>query len=162
MGWFIKLVFWVAGTAIPCWLVATPYQRWLAETASATLRMIGGRATVGTLHSPFTFALGMFVAMCLAGQRAPARARTRAILLGIPFMISSELFLIIVVAWILGLAERGVLPTSTTQVRLVLYAVETVPWLGAPLTWLALLGGFELRSTDLAKHRCPRGRRVRA
>jgi len=138
--WLLRFVAWSALFAVVCWWVMAPYQDLLTLAVN---RLLGGRVEVETLDVKAPSELGLFAALCLAGLRAPRKARRNALLAGIPLIVIAE---IVLIALGLGLSaslpQNG--PAAEPALRLYLYLLRTIPWAVAIGTWLGLLGKWEL------------------
>jgi hypothetical protein len=135
----VRFLLWSTALALPCLAVMGPYQTALVNAATATYALAGVKSRLEVdLHEPMS--VGVFIALCLASQTAPARLRWRAVLTGIPTLFLVALLCIV---WLVGM-QRLLSDYSGVSARLVARFVETtgetVPWIAAPSLWVLLLG----------------------
>lgn len=144
MKWLLRLLAWSTLLAFPCWLAMPRYQAALMGVVNQILTIFyADRVTVETLDLAAPCELGLFVALCLAGRRAPRRARRFALMAGIPAVVAAEV-LLIVAGMVLNMSFPLSGPAAERALRLNMYLIHTVPWAVPILMWFWLLGGWEL------------------
>lgn len=146
-GWLPRFIVWASLLAVPCWWISTSWQSALAAVASAPFAWFGMRIEMLAFNVSAPFDLGLYLAMVLASRRAPARRFRRAWWIGIPVILAAE---VITVSGAMALVLlSGNQDVFRMTMRIMPYLVETIPWVAAPLTWLALLGSWELPDAAL-------------
>lgn len=143
MRWLARFLVWTTVLAGPAWLVGDAYHRGLARATLWLLRLPGDRWTFQSPDIPASHVLGVFAAMCLASTRAPRARRLIALGVGLAAMVALELLTgVLAIRWSLD-AATGAAP-SPQLLRLQDYVTSLPAWIGAPMLWLLLLGGWEL------------------
>ena len=87
MRWLLRLAVLATLLAPLCWLASHWYSHALAVAVNHVLAFFGTRLNLASANVAAPFDLGLFVALCLAAQRAPLRVRVRALLVGIPVLM---------------------------------------------------------------------------
>lgn len=142
MKWALRFLGLATLFAIPCFLVSGPWQRGLAAIAGAILSRFGVPIEMSDVEVMAPLDLGLYLAMCLASRRAPARARRRAIEWGAPIIVALEVLTLIAAVVAYMALHRGA--GDGAGARLMGTLLEFVPWASAITVWLALLGAWEL------------------
>jgi hypothetical protein len=147
--WLLRFLLWATMFSIPCAFVTHAYQRGLARVVMAVLAAMGQGVEIDEVQVMAPFDLAIFAAMCLASLGAPWAARRRALLIGLPALMAIE-----VLAVVAGIGVTLLWPENSPQLaaslRLTTNLIETVPWVGAALVWLLLLGAWEIRFPEPA------------
>jgi hypothetical protein len=144
MKWLVRFLVWATVLALPVYWIGGAYERMLAVAAMGLLGLSGDLSRMAPPEIPASHVLGVYAAMCLASTRAPLRRRLVAIVAGVVAMIALEIATgTIALRWALEDANAAQ-PVSAALHRLRDYLTSLPAWLGAPLTWLVLLGRFEL------------------
>jgi hypothetical protein len=142
--WLLRFLVWATLFSVPCAFVSHAWQRGLARVAMAVLAAAGQGVEVDEVQVMAPFDLGIFAAMCLASLGAPWAARRRALLVGLPALATIEVLTVVA-----GIGVTLLWPENSPQLRaslrLTANLIETVPWVGAALVWLLLLGAWEIR-----------------
>jgi hypothetical protein len=149
MTWLARFLAWATLLSVPCFLLMKPYQSALAQVAMGLLASLRLPVQLELrLQEPFN--LGMFAAMCLASVRSSMRERMSALAVGIPALALFGLFTVVIVigGYQLYAGSHHGSPDDAT-IRLILSAIETIPWVSAPALWLWVLGRRELPKTLL-------------
>jgi hypothetical protein len=158
--WFARCALWATVLALPCWLVSHGYQLELGRVAERVMAFFGEGIRIRSVDVMAPFDLGMFLAMCCASTKATWRRRARAMSLGTPVLIAIEVLTLVlgIVILIAGRAgpfawlDEGTLSSSV---------LASIPWIGAILVWLPLLGPAELGPfLDAARHKPSAGART--
>lgn len=140
MRWLVRFLAWTTVLALPAWLIGDAYHRGLAQATLWLLRIPAGRMTFQPPEIPASHVLGVFAALCLASTRAPRARRFIALAIGLVAMVALELLTgVLAIHWSLAAAS-----TSPQALRLEDYLTSLPAWIGAPVLWLLLLGGWEL------------------
>jgi len=143
MKWIMRLVVYGTALTTVCRHLSHEYQEWLAISTSGIMRLIGQPVTLTSLEIYAPVDVGIFVAMCMASNKAPRRVRLRALMVGMPLMAILELCTVLLA---LGVTLAG--PTQslggTLAYGLARYAPETLIWIVPVFLWLALLGSWEV------------------
>lgn len=160
MSWIVRFLAWISLLVPPCFLLIQPYQAWLAR---ATVAILGAcRIFIAPpelrLYEPVN--LGVYAAMCLASSRTPRSARLRAAGIGVSLLIGLTLGIIVLIIGAMEVARREGRSPDDAVARLLVSAIETVPWVSGPALWLVLLGPSELADSGLVRRVGP-GRRTR-
>jgi hypothetical protein len=148
VSWVLRFAGLATLLAPACWLASDFYQRALAVAVSQVLALVGQPLDLGRVDVAAPFDLGLFVALCLASRRAPWKARVRALLAGLPFLVVVEV-LGVVCSVVIMLHFRNQPDAAEIAFRGGFYLSDTIPWVGAGLAWLWLLGPWELQSAIL-------------
>jgi hypothetical protein len=143
VSWVLRFAGLATLLAPVCWLTSAFYQRWLAAAVNLVLALAGRPLDLGRVDVAAPFDLGLFVALCLASRRAPRQARVRALLVGLPFLVLVEV-LGVAGSVAIMLHFRDQPGAAEIAFRAGFYLSDTIPWLGAGLAWLWLLGPWEL------------------
>lgn len=147
----MRFLAWTTVLAAPAWLIGDGYHRGLARATLWLLRLPGDRMTFQPPDIPASHVLGVFAALCLASTRAPRARRFIALAVGLAAMVALELLTgVLAIHWSLD-AAAGAAP-SPQALRFQDYVTSLPAWIGAPVLWLLMLGGWEL------PRRAPRGR----
>jgi hypothetical protein len=142
--WLLRFLLWATLLSIPCALVTHAWQRGLARAAMVVLAAVGQGVEIEEVQVMAPFDLAIFAAMCLASLKAPWAARRRALLVGLPAIVAIEVLAVVAgIGVTLMWPENS--PQLTASLRLMANLIETVPWVGAALVWLLLLGAWEIR-----------------
>lgn len=148
MRWLARFLAWTTVLAAPAWLIGDAYHRGLTRATLALLRLPADRMTFQPPEIPASHVLGVFAALCLASTRAPRARRLIALAVGLAAMVALELLTgMLAIHWALAGAAA-----SPQAARFQDYVTSLPAWIGAPVLWLVLLGGWEL------PRRPPRGR----
>ncbi len=142
MRWLLRFLGWATLFAIPSFLLSGAWQRALGAIAGHVAGWAGMRIEVAEVQIMAPFDLGIFLAMCLASRRAPARARRTALERGSLMVVALEV--ITVVASVLLYGALGGGRPDSPALRVSEYVIEFVPWAGATTVWLVMLGAWEL------------------
>jgi hypothetical protein len=143
MKWLVRFLLWATALALPVYALGGAYERMLAAAAMGLLGLHGDLSHMPAPEIPASHVLGVYAAMCLASTRAPVRRRLIAIAIGIVVMIALEIATgTMAVRWALEGANGD--EVSPALHRLRDYLTSLPAWLGAPATWLLLLGRWEL------------------
>ena len=149
MKWTLRFLGLATLFALPCFWLSRPWQHALGTIASAVLSWFHIDVEMSEVQVMAPFDLGIYLAMCLAGTRAPALARRRAIEWGAPVIVLLEIATIVAaVAIFHGL--HGAQDSNGEGTRVVAYVLEFVPWASAVTVWLVMLGAWELPAGALA------------
>jgi hypothetical protein len=144
MRWLVRFLVWATVLALPVYWIGGAYERMLATAAMGLLGLSGDVRRMAPPEIPASHVLGVYAAMCLASTRAPLRRRLIAIAVGVVAMIALEIATgTLALRWALEDANAAE-PVSPALHRLRDYLTSLPAWLGAPVTWLLLLGRFEL------------------
>jgi hypothetical protein len=144
MGFWVRLLVWIALLAVPTWLLAEPYHASLRATVSLLTGLELPRRALSSGEVQATQAMGAFVALCLASRAAPLRRRLSAIAIGLLALAALDVCtgLFVLRTEMLSITYAGLphwLLALSSQV------VSSPPWLAAPIAWLLLLGKVELK-----------------
>ncbi len=143
MRWTLRFLGFATLFAIPCYLVSGPWQRALGAIAASIVSRFGIQIEMQDLEIMAPFDLGIYLAMCLAGRRAPPLARRRALEWGAILMVLLEIVTVTgAVLLFFALQNRAHAPGA--GVRLMQTVIEFVPWASATTVWLVMLGAWEL------------------
>jgi hypothetical protein len=135
--WLLRFIGWATALLPLCWLASRGWQRGLGAVASALLRLFGLEVEIAEVQLQAPFDLGIYAAMCLAGYRMPWRDRLRGLAAGLPLLLVLE---VAVVSLSVALMATAPAAAAARVERLTAYALETVPWLGSSVVWLAIMG----------------------
>ena len=149
MRWVLRLLGLATLFALPCFWLSRPWQHALGAIATTVLSWFHIDVEMSDVQVMAPFDLGIYLAMCLAGTRAPAVARRRAIEGGAPLMVALEI-VTVVAAVAVFYALHGAQDPNSQSVRVVQYVLEFVPWASAVTVWLVMLGAWELPAGLLA------------
>jgi hypothetical protein len=141
--WFLRCTLWASGLAAPCWLLSSGYQDVVASAAEAVLAAFGEVVRIREIEIMSPHDLGMFVAMCLSSRNAPWRERRRAMLVGAAALFVIEV-LTVVLSIVLAFGDPAGGFGRVQTAAGVSAVLATIPWVGAVLVWLPLLGHHEL------------------
>ena len=143
MNWFARCALWATVLAMPCWLVSNGYQLALGHVAERAMALFGEAIHIRSVDVMAPFDLGVFVAMCCASTRAPWRRRAFAMALGAPVLFAIEVITLVLGIVILIAGRTG--PFAwLNEGALSSSVLASIPWIGAVLVWLPLLGHAEL------------------
>ena len=156
MKWTLRFILFATLFALPCFWLSAPWQRVIGIAASAVLHPFGIDVEMSQLQIMAPFDLGIYLAMCLAGTRAPAIVRRRALEWGLPLLVALEV-LTVVVAIAVYFALHGSQDPSSATFRTMEYVLEFVPWASAVTVWLLMLGAWELPLAALVPPESARG-----
>ena len=143
MKWALRFLGLATLFALPCFWLSRPWQHALGAAASTVLAWFHVDVEMSEVQVMAPFDLGIYLAMCLAGTRAPALAKRRAIEWGAPLIVGLEV-LTVVAAVAIFHALHGAEDPNSESVRVVQYVLEFVPWASAVTVWLVMLGAWEL------------------
>lgn len=142
MSWLARFLAWTTALAAPAWLIGDAYHRGLARATLWLLRIPGERMTFQPPDIPASHVLGVYAALCLASTRAPRARRLVALATGLVAMVAIELLTgVLAIHWERASAGGA---ASLPALRLQNYVTALPAWIGAPVVWLLLLGGWEL------------------
>jgi len=142
--WLLRFLLWATLLSVPCAFVSHAWQRGLARAAMTILSVVGQGVEIDEVQVMAPFDLAIFAAMCLASLGAPWTARRRALLIGLPALVAIEVLAVVAAIGVTLLWPENS-PQLEASLRLTASLIETVPWVGAALMWLLLLGAWEIR-----------------
>lgn len=146
MRWLVRFLAWATVFAVPSWLIGDAYHHGLAKATLWMLRIPSDRLAFQPPDIPASHILGVYAALCLASTRAPLARRLVALAIGLVGMVAVELLAgALAVRWSLDAGAGGAV--SPPAMRLQSYLTSLPAWIGAPVLWLLLLGGWELPRT---------------
>jgi len=147
VSWFLRFAGWASVLAPLGWMASRSWQGMLAASVNQVLTLFGHPTRLGRVDVGAPLDIGLFVALCLASRRAPARERLRALLVGVPGMVAIE---IVFASLAIGMmVARGSRALDTDPVmRAGFLLTDTIPWVSGAVLWGVLLGGWELPIAD--------------
>lgn len=149
MKWVLRFLGCATLFALPCFWLSRPWQHVLGVIASTVLSWFRIDVEMTEVQVMAPFDLGIYLAMCLAGTRAPALARRRAIEWGAPLIVALEIATVVAAVAIFHALDGAETPNGDS-IRVVQYVLEFVPWASAVTVWLVMLGAWELPAGVLA------------
>ena len=152
-SWLLRFILWASLLALPCWWVSDPWQAGLASIVSTPFAWFGMQIEMMQFNVSAPFELGLYAAMVLASRRAPRKRWRRAWWIGLPIVLAVEALTVTgSMALVLASGNRSMFEVT---MRIMPYLIETIPWVAAPLTWLVMLGPWELPDSALRRLRSP-------
>lgn len=147
MRWLLRFLGWATVLAVPSWWIGAAYHRMLATISLGLLGIPTGQIAFRPPDIPASHVLGVYAAMCLASTRAPRTRRLVALGTGLLILVAVEVLTgTLAIRWELeGASGSGLSPAA---MRLRDYLTSLPAWIGAPLTWLVLLGRYELPASE--------------
>ena len=156
MKWALRFLGFATLFALPCFWLSRPWQHALGAVAGTVLSWFRIDVEMSEVQVMAPFDLGIYLAMCFAGTRAPALAKRRAIEWGAPLIVVLEV-LTIVAAVAIYYGLHGAAELNADRFRVVQYVLEFVPWASAVTVWLVMLGAWELPAGTFAPAPAARG-----